>query len=304
MASSKTVLPYFALGFGVLALSLSSLFIRWSNAPGLVTSFYRMSIATLILAPVIARSVRSKGLPRLSWLLFPLLGGILTALDHGTWSTAINSTRVANATLLNNIAPLWVALFAVLVWRVRLPGWFWFGLTVTLGGAAVVLGSDMLQSPEMNTGNMLALLSSLFYAGYFLVTQHGRTRLDALTYIWLVDLFSSLALLGATQAFGMPLGGYPPVTWGIFVAAALVSQVGGCFSIAYALGHLPASIVSPTMVLQPVLTALIAIPLTGENLSPLQWMGVTAVVGGIYLVNVSQGNAQPSQTVAIIEQGE
>ena len=81
--------------------------------------------------------------------------------------------------------------------------------------------------------------------------------------------------------------------------------MGGYFSIAYALGHLPASVVSPTMVLQPVLTALLAIPLTGENLSPLQWMGgLAAVVGGIYLVNISQGNAQPSQTVAIIEPGE
>ena len=36
-------------------------------------------------------------------------------------------------------------------------------------------------------------------------------------------------------------------------------------ALAYALGHLPASIVAPTMVMQPVVTALLAIPLLGET---------------------------------------
>ena len=119
---------------------------RWSQAPGPVTSFYRMSIAALMLLPVIlaprghcghrcsAASVAALADLSRCW------AGLFTALDHGTWSTAIASTRVANATLLNNMAPLWVALFAALVWRERLRGRFWLGLVVTLGGAAVVSG--------------------------------------------------------------------------------------------------------------------------------------------------------------------
>lgn len=290
MTQTKSITPYLALGAGVLALSMSALFIRWAQAPGLVTSFYRMSIAALILLPLIANTVRTKGLPPLRWMLFPALGGIFTALDHGAWSTAIGSTRIANATLLNNLAPIWVAIFAVLVWRERLSGKFWMGLAVTMAGAAVVMGSDMVFAPELNGGNLLAVLSSLAYAAYFLVTQRGRTRLDVLTYVWLVDVFAALSLLGMVRGLEMPLAGFDTLTWLVFLAAALVSQVGGYFFIAYALGHLPASVVSPTMILQPVLTALLAIPFTGENLSPLQWLGGLAVLGGVFLVNRSRGS--------------
>ena len=71
----------------------------------------------------------------------------------------------------------------------------------------------------------------------------------------------------------------------VFLAAAVVSQLIGYFSIGYALGHVPASLVAPTMVAQPVLTMFLAIPLTGELPLPGQWLGALAVVAGIYLVN-------------------
>jgi drug/metabolite transporter (DMT)-like permease len=57
--------------------------------------------------------------------------------------------------------------------------------------------------------------------------------------------------------------------------------------LAYALGHLPASIVSPTMVLQPVVTALLAIPLLGEIPSIWQGIGGGIALIGIYIVNLS-----------------
>lgn len=280
--------PYAALAFGVLALTLSSLFIRWADAPGPVTSFYRMAIAALVLVPLIMVHFKKVGRPDLRLLFLPAVGGLFSALDHSLWSTAIGYTRIANATLLNNVSPVWVALFAWLVWRERLHVKFWLGLMTTLAGAVVVLSSDLALSPELTGGNLLALLSSVFYAGYFLVTQRARRRLDALTYVWLVDIFSALSLLGFTRALNMPLSGYDTQTYLVFLAAALISQVGGYFAIAYTMGHLPASIVSPTLVAQPVLTTLLAIPLAGELLRPVQWLGALAVVGGILWVNVSQ----------------
>ena len=61
----------------------------------------------------------------------------------------------------------------------------------------------------------------------------------------------------------------------------------GYFSVGYALGHLPASIVSPTMITQPVITALIAIPLAGEFLLTGQWIGGLVTLFGIFLINRS-----------------
>jgi drug/metabolite transporter (DMT)-like permease len=67
----------------------------------------------------------------------------------------------------------------------------------------------------------------------------------------------------------------------------------GYVSVGYALGHLPASLVAPTMVGQPVMTALLAIPLLGETLTPVQWIGGAAVLVGIVLVHRSHRPTVP-----------
>jgi drug/metabolite transporter (DMT)-like permease len=279
--------PYFALGSGVLALSLSSLFIRWANAPGTITSFFRMTLAAVILTPICLH--RNKVWIKPDWkiVLFPLLAGLFTALDHAVWSTSIQMTKVANATLMNNLAPVWVALIAVVFWREKLDWRFWLGLGLTMAGAGVVLGNDLIANPHLTAGDLLGILSSFFYAGYFLVTQRGRKHFDTLTYIWAVAIVCAAFLLVINLGLGRALAGYSLNTYLVFLAAALVSQIVGYFSVTYALGHLPAAVVSPTMIAQPVLTALLAIPFLGEALQPGQWLGGLAVLAGIYLVNRS-----------------
>ncbi len=293
MPSKERILPYLALAAAVLALTFSSLFIRWADAPGTVTTFYRMTIGAIAFLPFYLRQPVEQRHIDQRWLFLPLIGGLLTSMDHATWATAIESTRVANATLLNNLAPLWVALIAMLVWREHLPGGFWLGLAMALGGAAVVLGSDFIARPQLNGGNLLALTSSLFYGGYFLVTQRGREHFSTITYVFIITAVCSLVLLGINLAQGKALVGYSGRTYLVFLAAGLISQVIGYFSTAYALGHLPASIVSPTMISQPVLTALLAIPFASENLTLSQILGGLVVLGGIYLVNRSREKPLP-----------
>lgn len=77
-----------------------------------------------------------------------------------------------------------------------------------------------------------------------------------------------------------------------FLGAALVSQIGGYLAVGYALGYLRASLVAPTMLGQPVVTALLAIPLLGETLGMGQVIGGVAVLAGIYLVHASREKQQ------------
>ncbi len=274
------------------------MFGKWANAPGPVIGFYRIGIATLVLLPIFVYNARKKGIKiPFAVLLFPILGGIFTALDHGTWNTSLRYTSAANATLLGNTAPLWVALFSWLVFRQRLKGLFWMGLAIALGGAVIVLGSDFIRHPTIGVGDLLAMTAGVFYAGYFLVTERGRRKLDTLSYVWLVDLCATITLFFIILAMDMPFAPYPMQSWLAFLGAALVSQVGGYLSIGYALGHLPASIVSPTLIGQPVVTALLAIPLLGEALRNEQWIGGLAVLAGIYLVHRSRSGIDTTELV-------
>lgn len=282
---TRAVLPYLGLMAGVLSLSMSAIFARWANAPGPVMAFYRMFIATLVFSPFFVRQLRQGVKPERRFLPLILAGGVLIALDHGTLYAALTQTRVANATLLNNIAPVWVALFAWLAWREHLRPVFWAGLGLTVLGAVLVFGNSLALNADLFGGDGLALLSSVFYAAYFLVTQRARQHMTTLTYIWLAVATASLVLLGVTVVMGLPLTGYPLTTYLAFMGAGLISQVTGYFSVGYALGHLPAAVVSATMIAQPVLTMLLAIPLAGEGLYPIQILGAVAVLAGIVLVN-------------------
>ena len=302
--SKKQFSPYLALGIGLVALSMTGIFVRWANAPGTVTAAYRMGLAAVVLTPL---AIREKGgllfKDKLGWLWL-LLSGLFIALDHGSLNTAVNLTRIANCTLLNNLSPLWVALFAVVAWRERLNRWFWLGLTLALGGAGVILGSDFLKHPQLGLGDGLAFASSLFYAGYFLVTQVGRRSGSLWRFSWVIYAISAILLFSYNLLNGIPITGYPWQTFLVFIAIGIFCQAIGYTSIVYALGHLPASIVSPTMVAQIVLTSLLAIPLTGETLSLFQVLGGAIVIGGIILVNYSrsrQTGAQPGNLPDQIE---
>ncbi len=272
------------------------MFGKWANAPGPVIGLYRIGLAAIVLLPLFLyrRKKYDIKLPA-AILIFPILGGIFTALDHGTWNSSLRFTSAANATLLGNTAPLWVALISWLVFRERLRGLFWLGLALALGGAVTVLGSDFIRHPTIGLGDLLAMAAGVFYAGYFLVTERGRRKLDTLSYVWLVDAIAAVTLLFITLGLRMPLTGYPTQSYLAFLGAALVSQVGGYLSISYALGHLPASVVSPTLIGQPVVTAILAIPLLGEGLRTEQWLGGLVVLLGIYLVHRSRERAEATE---------
>jgi drug/metabolite transporter (DMT)-like permease len=285
--SRHQILPYLAMGAGIVALGLSAIFVRWAGAPGPVTGFYRMAIASLVLLPfALARHGRpTRWSP--AGMRWAVLGGLFLAFDVALWNTSVGMTSAANATLFANMAPLWVALGAWLIFREKLAGRFWLSLLLTLSGAAAVLGLDFSTHITLGLGDLLAISASVFYAGYFLMTQQGRRHLGPMAYVWLAGVASSTVLLIVSLAGGFPLTGYPAQTWLAFLGLAVITQVVGYVAVGYALGHLPASLVAPTMVGQPVVTALLAIPILGEPLSAIQWLGGAAVLLGIYLVHRS-----------------
>jgi len=285
-------LPYFALASGILALSFSAMFVRWAEAPGPITGLYRVLLSTLLLSPFFVRDNRVARAINRKNIIFPFLAGLFTAGDFALWNTSVHYTTAANATLLGNTAPLWVALGAWLLFRERLTGRFWLGLVLALAGATLILGTDFLLHPRLGLGDLMAIGTGMFYGGYFLSTQRSRSHFNPLTHLWLMGVSATFGLLVINLALDNPISGYSPQTWLVFFLTALVSQIIGYFSLTYALGHLPASVVSPTMIGQPIMTAILAIPLLGEIPAPLQITGGIIALAGIYIVNQAHNKSR------------
>lgn len=275
----NVTLAYLALALGVLSLGFSAIFVQWAEAPGITSSFYRMAIASMLLG--LPFLIRLKRPPR-SAIRIALLGGLLFGADLAAWATGVRLSNALDPTLLANTAPIWVGLGALLFFRERLRLGFWLGVGLAIGGAALVVG---VTASGSTVGQLLGLLAGVFYAGYFLVTQRGRLRLDALSYFWLYTAGSAITLGLLALLTRTPLTGFPPRSYAVFLLMAVVTQTIGYFSISYALGVLPASLVSPTLLGQPVITAALSGPLLGELLSPQQLVGAAAVVLGVLIVH-------------------
>lgn len=281
-APTQTNRAYVALALGLLGMGFSGIFVSLADAPGAVAGFYRMAIASAVLAPLFVRGWLSQSHPGRREIAIALLGGLFFAGDLFFWNTGILISGATNPTLMGNTAPIWVGLGAMLFFGERPGRLFWVGLLVAMAGAAVILGVDALN--DVGLGTLFGIFSGMFYAGYFLVVQRSRQKLNTLTAFWLSSAGSAVVLWLMTRLLGQPLTGYSAFTYLNFLGLGLVVHVGGQMAVAYALGYLPASIVSPILLLHPVVTGLLAVPFLGETLTIVQVLGGGVVLAGIYLV--------------------
>lgn len=290
---SPRLKAYLALAVGAICIGFSAIFTKWAEVPGPVSAFYRVAIASVVLAVPFAlqgtprspqgRVSNMRLSPAIVWLT--ALAGIFFALDLALWNTSLDFTSAANATLLGNTSTLWVSIGATLFFHEKLRRNFWAGMLLALLGALVIVGGDVFEHPRLGWGDLLAIGSSLFYAAYLLNTQRVRQRTGTLSFMWLSSVSATVLLLLYVLVMGQPLSGFSEQTWLALAALGLISHVLGWLAINYALGHLPAPLAAVSLLSQPVITAIVAVPLLGEQLSLYQIGGGLLVLFGIYIVN-------------------
>jgi len=286
------LLAYLALVTGIFSIGLSPLLLKWANAPGVVSSFYRMGFgAALMLVPfgfqILSKRIK---LPRRG-VMFAIAGGFFFSIDMFLWSTGVMISDPAIPTLLANTAPLWVGLGSLIVFKESLSHRFWIGLVTALVGAGLVLSINMNKAPEFGLGALYGLLAAIFYGAFYLASQRGREHLDTLSYFWISTTAASIFLLIYSLILREPILRYNNKTWLLFFIMGLLVQVLGWMFINYAQGHLSAAVVSPTMLAQPLLVAILAWLLLSQRFTAGQLIGGFLIIGGVLLVHYSNGKS-------------
>ena len=277
---------YLVLALGVFAIGWSALFVRWSELPGWTSAFWRMALAQLVFVPW-ALASRPAGTARLnrSAVRDAIIAGVFFAADLALFNSAVMLSSAANATLLGTNAPIFVALGAWLLYRDRPTRRFWTGFALSFAGMLAIVGTDVLREPQLGVGDAFAVGGAACYAGYLLYVRRSRQSIDALTFSAISGVAAAATLLVICLIIGTPLHGYTSQSWWALIGLALVTQVVGHLSVAYALGRLPVSRTSIALLGQAPLTAVLAVPLLGERLSMLQMIGGSLVLAGIFVVN-------------------
>jgi len=269
--------------------------VRWIDVGYTAAAFWRAALALPLLWLLwFPRRERAVPVSRLRWLW---LAGVFFAADLAVWHQSIRFTSVANATLLTNLAPIFVTAVAVWLFHERIQGRFVWGLVLALTGSCLLVAGSFTVSLQTVLGDVLGMVTALFYAGYQLTVSRQRRQASALQVMWWSTLACATVLLPVVLLTGESLWPASARGWAVLIGLALVSQVAGQGLIAWAMAHLPASFSSVSLLVQPVAAAIFAWVLLAEPFGALQALGGAVVLAGIVICR--QATAKPQAASAV-----
>jgi len=275
---------YAALVAAILCIAWSAIFVRWTSISGPASAFYRVLIPAIALLPTLLFSGRRRKLSMRSYAIIAA-GGFFFALDLAFYNTSILQTNAANATLLGNNTPIFVGVLTWLIFRRRPSYSFWIGLALAVIGSLLILGADIVRHARFGLGDAMALAASACFAVYLLATEQVRAHTGTLEFLRLAIFSSTIFMFAFVLILRVPLGVPDRHTLLALLGLGLVSQLGGYLALTYALGHLPATVTSVSLLSQGPLTAVLAALLLGEPLTRYQIAGGALVLLGVGLAN-------------------
>ena len=278
-----------ALLAGGVAIGGSPIFVRLSEIGPMATAFWRVGLALipLFLLFRLTGGHRTPGPADTRDRLALMLPGLFLAIDLVAWHMAIGMTTVANATLLANLAPVFVTLVGWLLFRLPVTRLFLAGLAVALMGIVTLKGGLSGLAAGNLAGDGLAVLAALFYAGYMISVARLRDRFETLRVMLWSSAAAAVCLLPVVLVAEDQLIPATLFGWSMLAGLALVSHAGGQVAITFALAYLPTAFSSLTLLLQPVVAALLGVALLGEAVTLLQAAGGIIVLLGILIARRS-----------------
>ena len=268
---------------GTFAIAFSPTFVRLSEIGPVATAVYRVALALPVLFLLVAmggKDGRARPETRGDWLGVTL-AGLFFAGDLAFWHWSIANTSVANASLFATSTPIFVTLAAWLLLGERISRRFLIGLALGIAGGLLLAGSSVQTNPAHLFGDLMGLVTAMFFSAYLITIKRLRERLSAAAVMAWPGAVTALALALLNLAVD---GAWTPLTaygWGVLLALALLSHALGQRLVAKAVIRLPASFSAVGMLSEPLFAALIAWAVLGEAVTSLQGLGGVIILAGI-----------------------
>ncbi len=276
--------PMIMIVIGVIGISMSSIFVKYSTAPSAVTAAWRLLWTIALMSPAVwgKDSVRKElfGADKGSVLL-SFLSGAFLAVHFALWFESLRHTSVASSTTIVCTEVIWVSLGYCLFLKGRLSLKAIGAIAVTLGGSVLIAFADSNSGGVHLYGDILSLLAAIAVAVYVLLGNIVRQRLSTTVYTYLVYTACAavLLVLCLVQNYGLMAYGMSAVAVGFLLA--LFSTILGHSIFSWCLKYFSPSFVSASKLCEPAAAAVLAAFLFGEIPSALQLLGGGLILGGV-----------------------
>jgi drug/metabolite transporter (DMT)-like permease len=284
----------------VVAVSTSAILVRWSGAPSVVVAFYRVVLTTVAIAPFAIRDRGGFRAVSRRDLGVAVVSGVALAVHFASFFESLAWTTVAASVTLVTTQPVFVGVGAAALLDERLSGRVAAGILVAMTGAsvmsvgptvagAVAAGGDVgaavsaafAGNADRLYGNALALAGAALGAVYTLAGRSLRQRLSVFVYTFIVYAACAAALGAMAVGTGASLSGYARREWVLFAAMALGPGVVGHTVINWALRYVRSTVVSVSLLGEPVASTVLALALLDEVPGVVTVLGAAVVLCGI-----------------------
>jgi RarD protein len=271
---------------GAICYSTLILFTRWiSGLEATSIAFFRMLFAFLFFCvllvwfPQAARvSAYRRAIPRLALL------GALMATTASLYIYAIQHTTAANAALLVNSAPVYIAFLGPLVLKERPPRYGWISLGLVIVGVALITEIGELRFEAQGLGGIsAAALAGFVFAWMLMLSRSLPQEVDGFTQTWWGTGIATFCLLPFALGSDLSAAGS---NLGLLIPMGVITM--GIASVTYyiALRRLKAQVVSVVAILEPVAGVFIGLLVFREPMSTAGLVGSGLVLLAIYLISV------------------
>ena len=279
---------FLMLALGATLIGFAPIFVKWSDLSPAAITFWRMLLALPLLTGfnyVINKKiffrVKSK-----KTIFYTALASLAFTTDLTLWHYSMNITSVANATIIVNSAPIFVALLAFIFYKELPAKGFGKSFLITYVG---IIGLIIFSNNYANGkifGDLLCMIAAIFYAVYLLIISklNKETSLNIIFYTTFFCCLFSLVPIMVNSKFFIPISRFE---WINMFLMAFLCQFGGQFLITFGIGKISASNGSIGLLMQPLTATLLAALIFSEILNLMQIVFVFITLAGIYLARLS-----------------
>jgi len=282
---------------GAVAIGWSPILVRLGGAGPAATGVWRLAFAMPWFVMIIARPGAKADVTQALRTPLIWLSAVFFAADLGFWHYGIHFTSVANATVLSNLTPILVTIAAALLFKERPRPIFILGMSIAVTGA---VGMSVFKEgtgghSSNSLGDLLSVLTAVWYGGYFLAVREARTRFSTSAVMLGSSLPGIPLLLLAALLLKEPLMPSTAAGWTALVALGFVHATGQG-AIAWALGRLPTALASVVVLVQPVVASLLGWLVFAEAMTPLQTLAAVLALAGVAIAQFAARKSRPPET--------
>lgn len=270
---------------GIIGISLSAIFVKYSTAPSAVTAAFRLSWTVVLMSPVVwgKKEVR-KELLQMDRKAFGLsvVSGLFLAAHFVMWFESLNHTSVASSTSIVCTEVIWVAIGFCMFMKGKLTGKAILAIGVTVAGSLMIAYADSTAGTIHLYGDFLALMAAIAVSVYTLIGRTVRSSVSTSVYTYVVysSCAAVLLLMCLVQGYQMFSYGVSAVIVGLLLS--VFSTILGHSIFSWCLKYFSPAFVSASKLCEPVVAAIFAAFLFGEIPAVIQIVGGVTIIGGVY----------------------